>query len=908
MIERRNDMPHQRRRPETIAMATVEEVSAAVPSAEQILLAQHTLFLALNQRRALPETFRLCLDAALRVSAMECGGIYLADAADGLRDACVSGLSDDLNDVLRYYLAESTVGEQLRRGAPVYLSYPDLGLSLIGMQRHGALQALAAVPVCHERRFLAVLVIGSHAVDRLSLLSRLALEGIASLIGVSIRQTQADEALRNSEARFRATFGQAEVGIAHAAIDGRWLRVNRKLCDIVGYSAEELLTLTFQDITYPDDLLDNLEPARRMLAGEMETYIGEKRYVRKDGGIVWVKLSVTLTRKPDGEPDYFISVTEDIHARKQAEEALRLFSRVFEQTASTVVITDTEGRIEYVNPRFTETTGYAVEEAIGQRPNLLKSKHTPMEEYRCLWRTITRGEVWKGEFRNRRKDGSLYWESAIISPVRDDQGRITHFVGIKDDITERKLAEAALKESEADLKKAQQLARIGNCKWDLRTDLTMWSDEVYAIFDREPALPAVGYKALRHYFSAAGWEQLSAAVDKTIRDGTPYELDLEILRNNGGRRWVHVRGEPVRDAEGTIVELHGMIQDITERKLAEAAVAEREARYRAVIETTADGFMVHDAEGRILEVNDAYLRRSGYSRHELLATPIVALDAMQSPEEMQARIRRERCYGVDLFETRHRAKSGEVWPVEIHSSYWPAAGGRFFVFVHDITERKILERQIIKVSTAEQERIGREIHDGIGQQLTAVGMLANSLERKLAQTMRSQEAKTAGDLVTYLQQVVGETKALAKGLSPIQIGPDGLVDALVMLMAGVRASSGLDCRLEVAGDIGALEELAAVHLYRIAQESVNNAIKHARAASIRVELRSTERTLVLSIRDDGIGIDPMAERESGLGLPIMRYRAGIIGALLSVAVVAGGGTEIECVWHRRAESAGRFIS
>lgn len=133
----------------------------------------------------------------------------------------------------------------------------------------------------------------------------------------------AEDQLLQSERRFAATFEQAAVGIAHVAPDGRWLRVNSRLCAIVGYTAEELLARRFQDITHPDDLDKDLGQIGRMLAREIDTYRIEKRYIRKDGSLVWVNLTVALVCTADGQPDYFISVVEDISTRKAAEVELR---------------------------------------------------------------------------------------------------------------------------------------------------------------------------------------------------------------------------------------------------------------------------------------------------------------------------------------------------------------------------------------------------------------------------------------------------------------------------------------------------------------------------------------------------------------------------------------------------------
>jgi diguanylate cyclase (GGDEF)-like protein/PAS domain S-box-containing protein len=150
----------------------------------------------------------------------------------------------------------------------------------------------------------------------------------------------------------------------------------------------------------------------------------------------------------------------EIQERRQVERLLQLFSRAIEHSPNTVVITDRAGAIEYVNPKFVETTGYSRAEAIGANPRLLKSGKTPPEQYARLWQTIASGREWRGEFHNRRKDGSLYWELASIAPIRDDSGAITHFVAVKEDITRRKKVEAALRASE--LKYRNVFATVGD--------------------------------------------------------------------------------------------------------------------------------------------------------------------------------------------------------------------------------------------------------------------------------------------------------------------------------------------------------------------------------------------------------------------------------------------------------------
>ena len=377
--------------------------------------------------------------------------------------------------------------------------------------------------------------------------------------------------LRDSEVRFRGTFENAAVGIAHVGVDGSWLRVNKRLCEIVGYSREELLRKTRQAITHPDDLKAELDQFDPLMRGEIGTYSIEKRYVHKDGHIVWINLTTALQRDEGGQPLYCISIIEDISARKRAEQTvsesetrmralldasedeillvstegrvlaineaaehrlarriagvdpvgadlarilpadlmenrlaiirtvaasrspahletpirarwfefwfypvrqagqaisevaiyareitkrkraeneLRRLYQAIQQSPSSVVITDVEGQIVYVNPKFCDVTGYGHEEVIGKNPRVLKSGHTPPDEYKQLWDTITAGRIWRGEFHNRKKNGELFWEIASIGPVKDNEGQIINFVAVKEDVTDQRAVEEQLRQSQ----------------------------------------------------------------------------------------------------------------------------------------------------------------------------------------------------------------------------------------------------------------------------------------------------------------------------------------------------------------------------------------------------------------------------------------------------------------------------
>lgn len=271
----------------------------------------------------------------------------------------------------------------------------------------------------------------------------------------------AELALRESEQRFRGAFENAAVCGAIVDLAGRFIKVNRFLCELLGYTEAELLTKTFSDVTHPDDVRIGIEYQQRMIAGELEFASFEKRFVKKDGSIVNLIISPAIIRDAGGAPQYFVGLYQDITERKLAEAERERLTVAIEQAGETVVVTDAQGTIQYVNPMFETVTGYSRAEAIGRNPRILKSGKQDEAFYRTLWNTITSGRTWEGRIVNRRKDGSLYTENATISPVHDKTGRIVNYVAVKRDITEhlRLAEERAILENQ--LRHAQKMEAVG---------------------------------------------------------------------------------------------------------------------------------------------------------------------------------------------------------------------------------------------------------------------------------------------------------------------------------------------------------------------------------------------------------------------------------------------------------------
>ena len=260
---------------------------------------------------------------------------------------------------------------------------------------------------------------------------------------------EAEFALREAEKKYHSIFENAVEGIFQTTPDGRYVTVNPALARMYSYPTPEELMASVTNIEnqlYVDP--KRRTDFRRGLEENGEIRDFEAQSYRKDGSVIWTSRSARAVHDEEGNLLYYEGFVEDITARKRAEEELRKLSRAVEQSPNMVIIADTHGDIEYVNPKFTQITGYIPQEVMGKNLNIFKSAETPPEEYIRLWDTVTSGGEWRGEYHNRKKNGELYWEETSISPIRDPEGVITHFLEVKEDITEGKNLRERLARSE----------------------------------------------------------------------------------------------------------------------------------------------------------------------------------------------------------------------------------------------------------------------------------------------------------------------------------------------------------------------------------------------------------------------------------------------------------------------------
>lgn len=524
---------------------------------------------------------------------------------------------------------------------------------------------------------------------------------------------------RRTTTRFEATFEQAAVGIALLTPDGRWLRVNRKLSDIVGYHPDELLTKTFKDITHPDDLSSDLELVRQVLAGEIDTYTLEKRYLRKDGSIVWINLSVSLARQPDGSPDYFISVVEDISARKDAE---------------------------------------------------------------------------------------------------------------------------------ANLTEAKRLAKLGHWYWDLRTDSHFWSEEIYRIYGRDPALPPAAYPEVKSYFTPDSWAGLVAAVENCRASGQPYTCDAEVVVADGTNRWVTARGETVHGADGKTIALRGTVQDITERKQAEQALTDTQAallyqqkqarlatlnqmqdanaarakaeaalaalhesreQLKLFIEHAPASLAMFDREMRYLAVSQRWLTAYGIGDRNILGHSHYEIfpeigEAWQSIHRrgLQGEVIRA---DHDRFERADGSLQWIRWEVRPWMTADGAIGG-IVIFSEDITKQRLAEEEIHRLNTDLERRVVERTAE-LSAANRELDSFAYAVSHDLRAPLRAMSGFSLALLEDYGDQLADDAKKYLHQIGIASHRMSDLIDGILALSRSTRGDLQRD-RVDISAQ--ATQRLAAL--------------------------------------------------------------------------------------------------
>jgi PAS domain S-box-containing protein len=755
---------------------------------------------------------------------------------------------------------------------------------------------------------------------------------------------------------------------------GQNVFINNQYTALTGYSIDDLRAMDnaqFFELFHPDD--------RQQVAAHIEELVDngddmleiEYRFKTKDGRWIWcLSRDSVFERTEDGSVSQFIGTFLDITERKQLEEdTIRLrdaairerdqLKALVNSISDEIWFADNKGKFTLVNP--SGALEFAVSEA-GEidvkkfaeslqvyRPD---GSPRPVEEappLRSLQGEVVRNQE---EIIRTPATGELRYRQVSSAPVRERAGSIIGSVSVVRDITDSKRAEEALRDSEEQLKRAEEIAHLGSWELDLLRNRLAWSDEVYRIFGLQPQEFGASYESFLEYVHPGDRAAVNAAFSDSVREGrNTYEIEHRLIRKSTGEvRWVQEKCRHVRDASGRATRSLGMVLDITDRKKTEQVLKkaydelekkvkertyELEATVRAleleieerkeaesrlhqlarVFMDAADPIIIESLSGTILDMNRQAESAYSWKRQDLIGKSIKSIIPQECHQ--QAEQMRQCCLNgeeVRNWEDLRQDQFGRKFFVLVTAFPLNDESGKpvaVATIAKDITFRKQMEADLekshqrlrdlslksIEALESDRRNVARELHDSIGGSLAAIKF---SLEAVVEEIGKNTDQTTASlqKSISYLADTIKETKRITANLRPLSIDDLGL---LATIEWHSRQFSQQYSHIKVINQIDICEEeipnSLKIVVYRILQEALNNCAKHSMADTVHIGLRKKGNEIEFELKDNGCGFnaEEVLNRDDpliGNGLKNMQERAEICGGLFCLDTKPGTGTTI----------------
>lgn len=615
--------------------------------------------------------------------------------------------------------------------------------------------------------------------------------------------------LRSSEERFSNAFEHAAIGMAMVGLDGRWLKVNKTLCAMLGYSAEELSRKTFQDLTHPDDLNSDLENVRQILEGEIRFYHMEKRYFHKAGHLVWALLGVSLIRDAHGKPVNFISQIQDITERKRSEELLwrteELYRRAIGGAGAVPYSYDYKTKTYlFMGEGIEHLIGYAPQEITGAlwkqiiRESIMGGEAAGLDKAEAA-RRVAEGDVrqWRCDMRVVTKAGKSRWISDASVQNLDENGVPTGSMGILQDITERKQAEIsaiAFSKLGQNLSSATSMKEAADVIGEVVNVLFGWDafwlklydvekDEIYSEFIVDTV---DGHRVVEQ--SSAGREPtalyrriLTTGAELILRDNPEAMLLGAVPFGNKSRPSASIMFAPILSAGRAVGIFSAQSytpkayteQDLKtfeilanqcggafERIWAEEARRKSESQFRLVWNASADGMRLADRAGNVLTVNEAYCQMVGKTRQELEGQPLSIIHSSENAERVLARHKEQ--IETNSFKL-HLEKEVSLWDgrkiwFELSNSilHLPGQPPLLLSIFRDITQRKQAEAELTTLHTqlldtsrqAGMAEVATSVLHNVGNVLNSVNVSSSLIREKI----KKSKVSNLGKVVTIFDE------------------------------------------------------------------------------------------------------------------------------------------------------------
>ncbi len=668
-----------------------------------------------------------------------------------------------------------------------------------------------------------------------------------------------------------------------------------------GYGHEQLWSARI----HAEDLTAYRDALRRHLEGRTALFDIEYRLCNRDDAWVWIQeRGRVIERDATGGALRMVGLCFDVNERHRSAHALERSESRFAHAvwASSVGFWDHDLATDTVQWWNDWCASVDLDPCEGPGHSVRWDANVHPEDAvafngRYQVQLDGRSDAYESEYRMRTRSGNWRWlMSRGRVTARDALGRTVRVAGVTIDIDARKRMELALRDSEARLEAAIWGAELGLWDWKLEDDSHLWLSDWQARLGFDAAARAVPRSAWIERVHPLDRKKYAAEDDALIFGGkNSAESDYRIRSASGEWRWVNVRTRVIeRNAAGDALRIVGACIDVDSRRRAEQML-----RTQAVIlETMREGVVLVALNGRIAFTNPAFDRMFGRRSGELAGLSVLELfngrDGQPPLVSLDTLLELHRRGGKRDMMFRRRDGSqftGEALSAEIELS----GEKRILVVVQDVSERKQLEAEIIDIANRERRRLGADLHDGLGQELTGISLMLRGLV-KCGALAAFDYTPDLNEIIALVNHAIESARKMALGISPVTLERGGLLPALQTLIGWSRDSYDIDVRLRLS--IRAplrISESAAAHLYLIVQEAINNAVRHGRARSIGVTMRTNRSLVSLAIVDDGIGITELPARGTGMGIKLMEYRTAMVGGVMRIKRPSNGGTCIHSV-------------
>ena len=749
--------------------------------------------------------------------------------------------------------------------------------------------------------------------------------------------------LEETKTRYVDLFELAPIGYLTLAADGAIVEANLSAAAILGVTRGALVNQPLTRFISPEDQDLFYQHSRQVMENnQQECEIrmahagrGAARWARlqcaisRNGGFrVTLTDSTELRRHRDHLGTLVQERTEELESRnarleveiaekKRAKEALsrseRRYRAVVEDQTELITRYLPDGSYTFVNAAFCRFFGKAEDELIGRswRPDVVAEDLPGIEKrlkHLSPWNPVVTVE-------NRvvSGGGEVRWMQFVNRAFFDAQGRLEETQAVGRDITERKLAEQMLLIYADEVKDLYNNAPCGYHSLDEKGVFVRINDTELGWLGYQRH-EVVGVKHFSDLVTAEGAERFRANFPRFLAHGCISDLEYQMIRKDGSQFPVIVNAEMVRDADGGYLMSRSTVFNNSERKKAEEERRRSEEKFRGIFENAPFGIFQTAPDGRIISVNPTLARMFGYQGPEQMAEEVADgagrfyLGPGQREEIVQRALARE---GYAQEEVEYRRRDGSHFVANLYMRAVQTGGGAILEgFLEDISSRKEAEdalkkyaRRLIVLEEDLRKRIAMELHDDIGQVLTALGLNLAHIGNRLQQQAGDDLRAVFQDSRMLTKEISRSVRNLMVELRPTQLDEYGLAAAIRSHAEQYALRTGVAVSVQADPKFPRLSAKREIALFRISQEALNNVSKHARATAVQVALRSEAGSLLLSIADDGAGFVPQTASPrpagSGWGLTIMRERAELVGGSFRVDSVPGQGTTVAIEIRRK---------